>query len=168
MTPWQAIDWDVRVRVPTFLRAAGLDDHATTLAGLPEFTSLRGLADVKLTLHAAARAAYGAWQDRKPPTGSHACTAARQSAEEARGITMLPTAGLALPIAAELASLTDAKLQADARYAADEAEVAAGWGAALVAADALRGHEGEDSETWTLARAKLAPVIREVMTSWKG
>lgn len=165
MTPWQALSWDVRSRVPAFLRAAGLDEQADAMASLPEITSLRVLADAKRQAHEAARAAFTAWKDRKPPNGSHACTAVRQAAYEAKGITLLPSAGLTLPIAVELRGADDASLQADAAYAASEFEVAAEWAAALVACGEF---ECEDSETWTIARARLAPVIVEVMKSWQG
>jgi len=167
MTPWQSLDWDVRVRVPTFLRAAGFGEHADALASLPEIASLRILASVKATTHAAAQAAIGAWRDRKPPNGSHACTAARQTSAEATGMTLLPSAGLTIPIAREL-QIADAALREDAKFASNEAERAAEWSACVAASDAIRDLDPDASETWTRARAKLHPIVAEIMKSWKG
>ena len=162
MTPWEALNWDLRHRVPTFLRAAGLEEHAKALASLPAIGSLQALAEAKATAHAAAKAAHEAWKRLKPPDGSHACTAARQAAVEAKGMTLLPSAELTLPIAAELRA-ADAKLRDDAGFAASEAEVAAEWGAAVAACGDF---DCGGSETWARARARLAPVIAEVMSTW--
>ena len=161
---WIALDWDIRTRVPLFLRAAGLVQHAEALSGLPPINSIDSLRGLKEITKAAAVEAYQAWLAKKPPLGSSACAACRCAAVEASKMTLLPPGQAAIPIAAEVAK-TDIALRADALVGTGDAEGAADWAAALIACGDFNCPE---SEIWERARARLHPTVLQIMMSWQA
>lgn len=92
---WMALDWLVRTYTPVWLRLAGLDRQADTLAGLAELragmyvTSIRPTIDAVRKDAAAAWAAVGAaaWA----AVGDAARAAARAAAGDAAGERLAPT-----------------------------------------------------------------------------
>jgi hypothetical protein len=164
VTPWEALDWDIRRRVPTFLRAAGLDHHAFELESLSEIHNVGTLAACREACADAAKAAYAAWLVKKPPLASVACDAARRAALMASKETLLSSAEAALPVAKELAQLTDAFLQRICQVAAGDAEGAADHAAAVIACGDF---ECDDGEKYVRAKARLAGVVKEIKESWR-
>lgn len=160
---WAALDWDIRVRVPKFLRGAGLVEDADALANLPPITSIECLAPLKDITSKAAKAAYALWLKRKPALGSVACAACRCAAVEASKMTLLPPGQAALPVAAEVARV-EAGLRAEVLVGTGDAEGAADWSAAVIACGDF---ECSDLEVWERARARLHPIVIEVMRSWQ-
>ena len=161
---WRALDWDIRVRVPAFLRAAGLVPHAEAMSGLAPINSIESLRGLKDITKAAAVEAYQTWLAKKPPLGSAACAACRCAAVEASKMTLLPPGHAAIPIAAEVAR-TDIELRADALVGTGDAEGAADWAAALIACGDF---DCPDVEIWERARARLHPVVLDIMKSWQA
>lgn len=85
---WRATDWSSRVRVPMFLRAAGLDVSADAVAALPEQIDPASIVLARAVAADAARTAYAEWCDLKPPMGSAGCLAARMAALDAANSTV--------------------------------------------------------------------------------
>jgi hypothetical protein len=134
---WLAFDWLVRTYTPVWLRLAGLDVAAATLAALPEFEA--GRDDPVSTMDAARRAAAAA--------GDAAWAAAWAAAED--------VAGDAAWAAARAAA------RADARDAAGAAAWAAAWDAARAAArDAARdaAWAAAEAAAWDAAWAAARDV----------
>jgi hypothetical protein len=88
---WLAIDWDIRVRTPAFLRLAKLESCAVALESLAEIRSQEGLANARATCQdareksAAARAAArdAAWDAARAAAWDAAGDAARAAARDA-------------------------------------------------------------------------------------
>ncbi len=57
---WMSLDWLVRQYTPVWLRAAGLNDQAASLAGLPEFRAGMDVSSVRPAIEAARRDAVAA------------------------------------------------------------------------------------------------------------
>jgi len=150
MRAWMALDWLVRTYTPAWLRLAGLDDQADTMAGLPEFKkgmdvpSIRPAIDAVRTDARAAWAAAGdaAWDAAWAAAWAAAWDAARAAARAAAG----DAAGDAARDAARDAAWDAAG--AAARAAAWAAARAAAWAAARAA-----------------ARDRLAPTVLELQGS---
>jgi hypothetical protein len=120
---WLAFDWLVRTYTPVWLRLAGLDVAAATLAALPEFEA--GRDDPVSTMDAARRAAAAAGDAAWDAAWDAAGDAARDAAEAAAG-------------AAAWDAAWDAARDAAGAAAGDAAEANA-WDAAwAAAADVLR------------------------------
>jgi hypothetical protein len=78
--------------------------------------------------------------------------------------TLLSSAEATLPIAKELAQLTDAFLQRICQVAAGDAEGAADYAAAVIACGDF---ECDDGEKYVRAKARLAGVVKEIQASWR-
>jgi hypothetical protein len=155
MMGWAALDWDLRTRVPTFLRAANLDAHAELIASLAPIVDVPSLLLARQIAAGAALAAHAEWQDRKPPMGTPECDAARTAAMAAAEKTALPCS----VVAGE--ALREVHANPWAFVVAGDLENAARWSAAAIACG------GGDL---VMTTARLDPVVREVegkMPSWR-
>lgn len=152
---WSAIDWDLRVRVPAFIRAAGLLEYAKKLEKSPEVHDVTTLLALRDTAANAARAAYCLWLKRKAPVDTTGCRAAKAAAVEATGRTILPSARASVEAIHEV----QAESTGWAVMVCGDAENAASWAAAVVAT-------GDGS--WAEARERLLPIVREIeATPWQ-
>jgi hypothetical protein len=138
---WLALDWLVRIYTPVWLRLAGLDAHAATLAGLPEFKAGRDDPSSVLTIEAARREAAAAWAAAGAVVWDAAGAAAGDAARAAGR-----AAGWAAVWAAAGAAARDA-----ARDAGRDAGRAAAWDAAWAAAWDAAGAAGR-AAAWAAAR----------------
>lgn len=111
---FMAIDWLVRVHMPTWLRLAGFSDHADALAALPEITSDDQFDASQPMIRAAWKAIGG------PAVWDEDCTAAETITGAAAGAS----AGVPAETAARFA------IRTDALYSPVEAALAAARGAA--------------------------------------
>jgi len=110
-----AADWYVRVATPAWLRLAGLDKHADTLAAFPEITSFEKTPSIRPALEAAQKDAEAAWSAAR----SAAWSAAESAAESAAWSAARSAAESAARSAAWSAAWSAA--ESAARSAADEA-----------------------------------------------
>jgi len=138
-------DWAVRVHAPAWLRLAGLDDHADTLAGLDPLSTIGALqAATSGPIAEARQAAAAAWDAAGAAAGAAAWDAAGAAAWDAAG-------------AAAGAAAWDA-----AGAAAWDAAGAAAWAAAWDAAGAA-ARDAAGAAAWDAARAAawdaLAPTV---------
>jgi hypothetical protein len=93
---WMVVDWDMRVRVPAWLRLEGFEDFAKALESGPEIVDLEGLEVIGKTARAAYRAAenaaYSAAENAAENAAkSAAYSAARSAARSAAESSLKPT-----------------------------------------------------------------------------
>jgi len=172
-----AADWLIRTHTVAWLRLAGLNAQADSLANLPEITAFSQLPSIRGPIEAVRKDASAAWDAAwdaardaaRDAAGDAAWAAARDAAWDAAawaaaraaagaaaaGDAAGDAAGAAAAGAAAWAAAWDA-----ARAAAWDAARAAAWDAARAAAwDAAR------AAAWDAARAKLAPTVASMQES---
>jgi len=121
---WMALDWLVRTYTPAWLRLAGLNAQAATMAGLPEFRAGMDVPSVRPAIDAVRKDAAAAWD----AAGAAAWDAARAAARAAARDAARDAAG---------AAARDAARDAAGDAARDAARAAAGDAARDAAGDAL-------------------------------
>jgi hypothetical protein len=129
-TAWRATDWSSRVRVPAFLRAAGLTVSADSVASIPEQLDPASIVAARATAADAARTAYAEWLYVKPPLGSPGCLAARTAALDAATSTVFACAHAAVLAAQEI---TQSPEHQTAVVVLGDLENAARWAACVIA-----------------------------------
>jgi hypothetical protein len=161
---YMALDWDIRVRVPAWLRAAGLDVHADALASLPEIATRQALVHA----HAASDAAWAAaWvasdaASAAASAASDAVMAAWNAASDAASAAARATASDAASGAARAAVRATASAAA---WAVTRGAVArAAWNAASDAASAA-ARATASAAAWAAVRASLRPTVETLQTS---
>jgi hypothetical protein len=95
-----AADWYVRTFTPAWLRLAGLDKHADTLAAFPEITSFSKIPSIRAALEAAQQDASAAW--------SAAWSAARSAAEKKLEPTLIELKASAIDLLNRMIEAKDA------------------------------------------------------------
>ncbi len=157
------VDWQIRVYAPAFLRAAGLNEAADSLALLPEVNNnerLMGALQPSSAAWSAARSAArsAAESAARSAAESAAWSAARSAARSAAERAACSAACNAAESAAERAACNAAWNAAEraARSAAERAACNAAWNAA-------------ESAAWNAAEraveSALAPTVNELQAS---
>jgi hypothetical protein len=155
---WMAIDWDIRVRTPAFLRLTNLDECATALESLAEIRSQTDLANARATCEEAKKQGAAAWAAAWAAAGA----AAWDAAGDAAGAAAWAAAGDAAWDAAWAAAgdaAWDAAWDAAGDAAWDAAWDAAGDAARAAAGDAARAAAGD------AARSRLKPIVEAMQAS---
>ena len=124
---WMAMDWLVRTCTPVWLRLAGLDAQADTMAGLPEFRAGMDVPSIRPAIDAVRNDARAA----RAAAGDAAWAAARAAARAAAGDAAWDAAWAAARAAArdaawEALAPTVTELQASARDLLDRMIAAGG------------------------------------------
>jgi hypothetical protein len=152
---WMIADWEMRVRVPAFLRLMpSLAVHADALAAMPEIVGLDGLIAARELAQAAQKDADAAWDAAGAAAWDAAWDAAGAAARDAAGAAAWDAAGAAAGAAA-----WDAAWDA-AGAAAWDAAGAAAWDAARDAAGAAAG-DAAGAAAWDAAWDAAGAAARD-------
>jgi len=172
------IDWFVRVHLPSWLRLAGLGDHASVIAGWAAITNLEELQSHTEELSAARSAAWSAaeraWSAARSAAESAAWSAARSAARSAAESAAESAARSAAESAARSAARSEAWCAAQsaawsaARSAAESAAESAAQSAALSAAESAARSAARSaawSAAWSAAESALQLTVTELQVS---
>ena len=105
-----AADWYVCVATPAWLRLAGLDKHADTLAAFSEITSFENTPSIRPALEAARKDVEAAWSAAWSIAWSAARSAARSAAESALSKTKTELQASALDLLNRMIDVTEDEL----------------------------------------------------------
>jgi hypothetical protein len=155
---WMATEWLVRECAPTWLRLAGLEDHAHALEHLAAVTSPEAARAGQERIRDARSGAYAAWD-----AAWDAAWAAGAAARDAAGAAAWDAAwaaGAAARDAAGAAAWAAGAAARDAAGAAAEAAAGAAAWAAWAAAEAAAGDAARDA-AWDALR----PTVKSLQVS---
>lgn len=154
---FMATDWLLRVQTPTWLRLAGLTDHALALESCLPIVGVATARAAHPTVLAAGAAASAA---ARAAAGDAAWAAARDAARAAAEAAARDAAWAAAEAAAGDAAWWAAEWWAAARDAAGAVARDAAWAAASAAARVAAG-----AAAWAAARDAFAPTVATLQQS---